>query len=65
MATKQISGIEAALNEAAGKGALTVEGRAIVYRDGAYSTRWSHRTPKEAETILRVLRKAPQHVRAA
>jgi len=63
--TKQITGIEAAMNEANGVGSLAVEGRAIVYRNGPVSVRWSHKTPKDAETILRVLRAAPKYVSAA
>jgi hypothetical protein len=63
-AMSNVTGIEAALREAKGQGALAVEGRAVVYREGRYTVRWSHRTSKEAAIILRVLRAAPKYVAA-
>lgn len=58
MQTK-ISGIKAAHLEAAGQGALSLEGKAVIFRgnDGLV-VRWSLPTPKEAATNLKIFRTA-------
>jgi hypothetical protein len=63
--TQKITGIEAALMEAAGQGSFAIVGRSIVFKSGSMAVSWSHRTAKEAATILKVLRAAPKHIQVA
>lgn len=58
---KKLTGVEAAMMEHRGEGNFSLEGRSIVFRSGQLVWNWMHSSPKEAATILKVLRAAPKY----
>jgi hypothetical protein len=62
---KSVSGIEAGLLEAKGLGELFVDGKALKFRSGGYTTTWWFGSEAEANRNLRVYRAAPKYMVAA
>ena len=58
------NGIQAAYAEMRGEGKLSVEGKAVVFRDikGAALRKFWAATPKDAAQQLRIFRAAPKYV---